>query len=64
MLVTRITLLQKCSSGAVLVNLVEIRLSGMEMLKSYPKCRQVQKTSVQYESCLTDLTRNPAHLEV
>lgn len=55
-LVTYITLLQKCFSGVILVSLVEIRLSYTEMLKIYPKCRQVLKTSVQYESCLTDLT--------
>jgi len=51
----------KYFSGVVLVNLVEICLSFIEMLKIYPKCRQVLKTSVQYESCLIDLTLNPAH---
>lgn len=34
------------------------------MLKVYPKCIQVIKTSTQYESCLIDLTLNSAHLHV
>lgn len=55
------SLYSKCFSGAALVNLVETRLSFIEMLKIYPKCRQVLKTSIQYESCLIDLTLNPAH---
>lgn len=56
LLVTYITLLQKCFSGVILVNLVEICLSYIEKLKIYPKCRQVLKASVQFESCLIDLT--------
>lgn len=56
LLVTYITLLQKCFSGIILVNLVEICLSYIEMLKIYPQCRHVLKTSVQFESCLIDLT--------
>ena len=52
----------KCFSGVVLVNLVEICLSFIEMLKIYPKCRRVLRTSVLYESCLTDLILNPTHL--
>ena len=55
LLVTYI-LLQKCFSGVILVNLVEIYLSYIEMLKIYLKCRQVLKTSMQFESCLIDLT--------
>lgn len=56
------SLYSKCFNGVVLVNLVEICLCFIEMLKISPKCRQVLKTSVQYESCLTDLTLNPTHL--
>lgn len=47
LLVTYITLLHKRFSGIILMALVEVCLSYIEMLKIYPKCRQILKTSVQ-----------------
>lgn len=47
LLVTYITLLHKRFSGVILMALVEVCLSYIEMLKIYPKCRQILKTSVQ-----------------
>lgn len=46
----------KCFSVVILATLVEVCHTYMEILKIYPKGRQILKTFVQCESCFIDLT--------